>query len=553
VRSLLLTLGLRTALPSLALLLAACALAPPTAPASSVARGAVATETAAATRAALACLDRGGSAADAAVVAALVAGVVSPVSSGLGGGGFALIREGASGRVTALDFRESAPAAYDPDAASAPQAPPGLSVGVPGEVAGLVELHRRWGRRPWRENVEAARQLATKGFEVTPHTARFLARVPQLRPAGTLGSLFAPGGSPLTTGATVKIPALGATLEALGERGAAGFYEGAVARAFVGAARGAGSGITEQDLATYRVIERAPLKASWGEYEVHTMPPPSAGGLMLLTTLGMIDPAEARGLDPTRPEGAHLLAEIFRGSLADRFRHVGDPAGGAGVEALLEPGRLAARRRGIDPGKTRAVEAWVQEDKGTSHLVIVDGEQNVVSLTTTVNSPWGSRLYAEDAGVLLNDELNDFLPRARAEALGLPGAPGVGRPGARPPSSMTPTVVLRGGKLALAAGGSGGMRIATSVTQVTLGVLAGLGVDEAIRRPRVHVTPDGALLLEPGAVGPEGRADLERRGERVKEEEAMNAVQGVRLWPAPEAAADGRKFGKAALQGSSGP
>jgi gamma-glutamyltranspeptidase/glutathione hydrolase len=542
--------GTRAWAPAVLLLLAACAATPPgptTTPAPAP-RGAVATETSAATRAAAACLSRGGSAADAAVVAALVAGLVSPVSSGIGGGGFALIQDGATGQVTILDFRETAPAGYDAAAAEQEGAPAGLSVGVPGEIAGLAELHRRWGRRSWRENVEVAAAMAEQGFAVTPHTARVLARVPKLLPAGGLSAQFAPGGTPLAAGAFARNPALGATLWKIAGRGPAGFYEGATAQSFVAAARAAGSPMTEQDLASYKVVERKPLRARWGDFDIYTMPPPSAGGLLLLSTLGMFSPEEARQLDPTRPEGAHLLGEVFRGWLADRFRGIGDPdRAQIHVGALLDPARLAARRKALDPNRTRAVEAFLQEDRGTSHLVVVDKDKNVVSLTTTVNSPWGSRLYAEDIGVLLNDELNDFLPPSRAAALGLPAAPGVGRPGARPPSSMTPTLVARDGQVALAVGGSGGMRIATSVALVALGVMGGLGVEEAVKRPRVHVTPDGTLLLEPGGMSPEGRTDLERRGERVKEEEAMNAVQGVRLWPGVEAAADPRKFGEAAL------
>lgn len=390
--------------------------------------------------------------------------------------------------------------------------------------------------------------MAENGFSITPHVARVLARLPKLLPAGGLASQFAPGGTPLAAGSPARNPALGATLKHIAEHGAAGFYSGAAGKSFVATARAAGSAMTEQDLASYKVVEREPLRTNWGAYEVYTMPPPSAGGLMLLTALGMFPPEEAARLDPTQAEGAHLLAETFRGALADRFRGVGDPAfARVAPQTFLAPERLAARRKAIDPYKTRKVGAFLQEDHGTSHLVVVDRDRNVVSLTTTVNSPWGSRLYAEDSGVLLNDELHDFTPQARSEALGVPVPPGGGRPGARPPSSMTPTLVLKGGELVLAAGGSGGMRIATSVTLVSLGVLSGLGVEEAVRRPRVHVTPDGTLLLEPGGMTPEGRADLERRGESIKEEEAMNAVQAVRLWPSPEAAADPRKFGQSAL------
>ncbi|RYE90006.1 MAG: hypothetical protein EOO75_10840, partial [Myxococcales bacterium] len=506
-------------------------------------------------RAAIAAMEQGGSAADGAIAAALTAGVVSPVSSGMGGGGFAMVLDAATGKVTVLDFRESAPAAYDADAADAKDAPTGTSVGVPGEVAGLFELHRRHGRRPWATTVEEVARLAEQGFTLTPHMARALAKMGKAVPPGTMTAALLPGGTPLTAGATLREPVLAASLREVAKFGPTGFYGGRIGRSFVATARRAGSTLTEADLTGYKVIEREPLHIRWGEHDVYAMPPPSAGGLMLMQALAMFSPAEAaRELDPTKPAGAHTLAEVFRGAMADRTRTVGDP-GLTPVDtgALLDPARLRARRQGIASDRTRPVASFVREDHGTSHLVVSDAQGNVVSLTTTVNSPFGARVRDEDTGLVLNDELHDFIRPAAVAALGLATIPGSGRPGARPPSSMTP-VIARGpaGDL-VSLGGSGGMRIATSVTLVTLGMLAsGLGAEEAVKRPRVHIAQDGSLLLEPGAMTADERADLERRGEKVREEEAMNGVQALRRGPRVEAAADPRKFGLAVRRAKSG-
>jgi gamma-glutamyltranspeptidase/glutathione hydrolase len=496
---------------------------------------------------------RGGSAAVGAIAAALTAGLMVPVSSGIGGGGFALVWEAKTKKATILDFRETAPAAFDAAGFEKKDAPRGSSVGVPGEVAGLIELHKRLGKLPFASLVEPVARQAEQGFEVPAHMARMITKagkyfpgVPQL-----LGVLF-PGSGSVGAGSIVKNPALAATLRIVGQRGAAGFYEGPVARSIVAAVRKEGGALTEEDLRSYRVIEREPLRAKWGDFEVLTMPPPSAGGVMLLETLGMFSPAEAAALLPSTADGAHTLGEVFRGSYADRVRGVGDPElGKLDIPGLLAPARLARRRAAIDPNKTTKPSAFVQEDHGTSHLIVVDAEGNVISLTTTVNNPFGARFVAEETGVLLNDELHDFTTHEQGARIGVAEPPGAPRAGARPPSSMTPTLILRGGVPALTLGGSGGLRIATGVTQTTIGVLAqGLSAEEAVRRPRVHTAQDGSLLIEAGSLKPESLASLAARGEAVREEDNMSGIQALFFRRSGgsvtlEPAADPRKFGLA--------
>jgi gamma-glutamyltranspeptidase / glutathione hydrolase len=287
--------------------------------------------------------------------------------------------------------------------------------------------------------------------------------------------------------------------------------------------------------------------------EIVTMPPPSGGGVMLLETFGSFSRAELAQMSPERADTVHTLAELFRGAIADRFRAVGDPDR-TPVDAapLLASARLAARRASIRPRETRPPSAFsAAEDHGTSHVVVVDGEGNVASVTSTVNNPFGSKLVAEGPGILLNDELDDFTRRTAGNVLGLKDPPGAGKPGARPPSSMCPTIVLHGDEPVLALGGSGGMRIATSVTLVALAILGrGMAPSPAVRAPRFHVRFDGALVLEKDGLPPAERADLASRGESLVEEENLSAVQVISRERRGsdvvlEPAADPRKFGLA--------
>ncbi|PKN31322.1 MAG: gamma-glutamyltransferase, partial [Deltaproteobacteria bacterium HGW-Deltaproteobacteria-20] len=263
-------------------------------------RRAVATESGVATLAAMETLRAGGHAVDAAITAALVLGVVNPVSSGLGGGGFALVWDARLGKTVVLDFRETAPAGIDPralDTRPVADANRGVLIGVPGEGAGLLELHRRWGRRSFASNAAAAIRAAERGFPLGPHMDRTL-RTHQayLSVDGYLSSLFYPNGIAIVGGSSVRSPALAATLRGISSKGARGFYEGAVGASLVAAARRAGSRMTREDLAGYAVIDRPALRFSWEGYEVHTMPPPSAGGILLAQTLLMHDKATLAGL-----------------------------------------------------------------------------------------------------------------------------------------------------------------------------------------------------------------------------------------------------------------
>jgi gamma-glutamyltranspeptidase/glutathione hydrolase len=505
-----------------------------------------------AAEAALAVLEAGGNAADAAVTAALVAGVAQPVSSGLGGGGFALVWDASSRSVTTLDFREVAPAAMRRhDLARRPPSHRrrGVLVGVPGELAGLWAIHQRFGSRPFADLVRPAAKLADTGFVVSHHMSRAL-RWNRAWITATPGyaSVFAPMGELLATPALARNPRLARTLERIAAEGRAAFYEGAIASEVVAVANRAGSRMTEQDLAAYRAEERTALHTRYEGYDVYTMPPPSGGGLLLAETLRMHSASALAKLGHGSGAYLHVLAETFRGAVADRARAIGDPGFVQHeLDALLAPTRLERRRQRISLDRTRTAESFELREAGTSHIAVIDAEGNAVALTTTVNDMFGAKLLVA-GGFVLNDELDDFSTQRLEERFGASLRPNSPRPGARPVSSMTPTVVTRDGRVVLVAGGSGGTRIATGVTQAVVAHLAfGRSADRAVADVRAHTPPSGGLLLEPEAPAALV-ADLRRRGELVRQRADYSAVGLITVGYSDgnrriEAAGDRRKGG----------
>ena len=523
-------------------------------------RFAVAAESATAARIAMDILERGGNAADAAIAGILACGVTHPVSSGLGGGGFAVVWDAKTRSVSMLDFRETAPIGLKPrdyvTRARPTDSKRGVMFGVPGEVAGLAELHHRWGKLAFADDVRPAADAAENGFPVSAHLARAL----RWNEAWVLKTpryaFLAPGRALIAAKETVKNRALAATLRRIGAEGKAAFYEGAIADDIVATATAAGSRILAKELREYKVIDRAPLHTAWEGYDVFTMPPPSAGGLTVLETLHMHRKADLAALGYGSGAYLHLLAETFRGAVADRVKWIGDPAFyKADVEALASAPRMAARRARISLDATRIAEQFVLDEAGTSHLVAVDDEGNVVALTSTVNNMFGSKLVTA-GGFVLNDGLDDFTTPALERRFGLgPGrGPNAPHGGARSASSMTPTLVLRDGAPIFALGGSGGLRIVTGTTQV---LLARLVFDrapaEAVADPRIDTPPTGGLFLDPGTPATVA-ADLVRRGEVVDvtrpnfsavQAVAIGAKDGVRYL---EAGADPRKGGVAIVE-----
>jgi gamma-glutamyltranspeptidase/glutathione hydrolase len=502
-------------------------------------------------------LERGGSAADAAIAGVLTVGVAQPVSSGIGGGGFAVVWHAKSKRATVLDFREAAPVGIslaDYRRRPPPPGKEGVMTGVPGEIAGLFELHARFGKLALAEDMRGAAETAAKGFPVSAHLARVLKMNERWILKSPRLAFFHPAGSLLGVSETAANPALAATLQRIAAEGKAAFYEGAIAADVLATARDAGSRMTESDLKRYAVIEREPLRTTWEGHEVITMPPPSAGGLMILEALAMHSKADLNALGYGTGAYFHMLAETFRGAIADRMLAIGDPAFvRSDPAALASPERMKARRARISLDATTPAEKFRAREAGTSHLVAVDEEGNVVAITSTVNNMFGAKIVAK-GGFFLNDELDDFTTDTISRRFGLQRGPNAPRGGARPASSMTPTIVLKDGAPVLALGGSGGPRIATATTQVLLAHLAfGRPVSQAVADIRIETPFAGGLALDAAAPA-EIAKDLEDRGEVVNTTlPNFSAVQAVSISHKDgarviEAASDPRKGGTGAVE-----
>ncbi len=451
--------------------------------------------------------------------------------------------------VYVLDFRETAPAGLDLAALDARPLTPdkrGHLVGVPGEIAGLAKLVQKFGKRSFREDVLPAAELAEQGFTLSAHVARASGVLREAAPrtlVPTLGVRLLGGGRPAarrhhrSCARTWARPCRPSPT-----RAHARSTRAASPDAMVDAAKAVGGTLTRKDLADYAPKERKPLTLQMGARTLYTMPAPSSGGLMLAQA--MVARAHLGAMKIDSGVYLHTVAELMRGSLDDRARFVGDPeATPYDLGPLYSEARMKARLAKISPDKTHPPVELRVDEHGTSHLSIVDAEGNAVALTTTVNGPFGAKIVAGDTGILLNDQLDDFGKTADA----IEKKPNVPRAGARPTSSMTPTIVIEDGKVIAVAGGSGGPRIATSVTLVMLARLVfGAAPGDAVGWPRIHAT-GSKLLLEP-SFGTELGDDLTKRGETVEVTDALNAVQLIVVEPRPTgrwlgAAADPRKGG----------
>jgi gamma-glutamyltranspeptidase/glutathione hydrolase len=543
------------ALASICLALGLGVAAPALSAPAAITQFAVATESPGATKQAARVLDAGGNAVDAAVVAALVSGFTNPSSSGIGGGGFALVWSARDKRAFLLDFRETAPAAVDVQVLEqrpVPEAQRGQLVGVPGEVAGLFDLQQKLGRLKWQDLVLRAARLAEQGFATEPHTASQLdaQKASPLARSPTFRAVYLPGGAPAKLGNVLRAPRLAKTLRRIAAEGRRGFYEGAVAQELVSAVKAAGGALQLTDLTQYKAIEREPLRFTWDGKEILTTPPPSAGGLLVAQTLQLFTRTELVSMDASPAKRIHLLAEAMRGAFADRARYVGDPAfTQLDVSKLLAPARLAQRKQRLSEDRTHTQPRFGLEEAGTHHLVTADQYGNWVSLTTTVNNSFGAKIMAEQSGVLLNDELYDFSTAQSVAAFGMTESPNRPRAGARPVSSMTPTLVLEQGEPVLALGGSGALTISPNVTQVILSSLAsGLPPEQAVAAPRFTIPSPrtGQTLWLESALAAPHAADLTGRGELLLTKDSKNAVQLVaRIGGKLSAAADPRKGGSA--------
>ena len=507
-------------------------------------------------------LRRGGSAADAAIAAQLVLGLVEPQSSGLGGGAFVVWYDAATGKVTTLDGRETAPSGARPtrflDAAGEPlkffDAVVGpRSVGVPGTPRLLMEMHQRYGKVDLDGLFDPAIDLAENGFTVSPRLAALVERGAEtLSRFPTTKAYFLPDGRPIEAGATLRNPAYAATLRTFASEWGESFYGGEIGDAILAAlkeaAEIAGTGpvtMTRDDLAGYRVIERDAVCAPYRGHDVCGMGPPSSGALTIGQILGIAAETDLAALGPNAPEAWRVIGDASRLAFADRGRYMADsdyvpmPTKG-----LLAPDYLkgraqtltegeALRKDAIAPGEPAWDHAALQlapdeslELPSTSHISIVDAEGNALSMTTTIENGFGSRIMA--GGFLLNNELTDFSFRTHRD--GRPIANRV-EPGKRPRSSMSPTIVLRDGKPVLVVGSPGGSRIIGYVTQALVNVIDwNMDVQAAVSAGHL-VNRFGTYDVEEGTAAEALAEPLRALGYEVKVRSLNSGVHAIAITP----------------------
>ncbi|HVS30939.1 MAG TPA: gamma-glutamyltransferase [Thermoanaerobaculia bacterium] len=496
-------------------------------------------------------MKRGGNAVDAAVAVGLALAVTWPSAGNLGGGGFMLIRK-ADGTAEAIDYRERAPLAATRtmylDAAG--NVVKGLStqgykaVAVPGTVAGLALAHQRHGKLSWAELVEPARSLATDGFEVTFHLARSLrsrSTTEKLAPFSESRRIFQRDGRFYEVGERFIQPQLGAVLARI-KTNPRDFYEGETARMIANDMRGRGI-ITLADLQQYEPTVRAPLRGTYRGHEIVTMPPPSSGGVALVEMLNMLEPYDLTAMGWHSSKYVHTVVEVMRRAFADRAEHLGDrDFVKVPVEALISRDYAMERRKGIDPAKasdSREVAAGdpaPYESAETTHFTVIDAAGNVVSNTYTLNDGYGSGVTARGTGVLLNNEMDDFTskPGVPNDYQLIQGEANAIEPRKRPLSSMTPTIVLRDGKVLLAIGSPGGPTIINTVMQVILNVVDfKMDIQQAIDSARFHHQwlPDEIYWEEFDLQG-DTRTALERMGHRFREKPGnLGDAQGIMVDP----------------------
>lgn len=484
-----------------------------------------------ATEAGLEIIAQGGNAFDAAVAVSSTLGVVEPISSGLGGGGFFLLHQASTGRDVMIDARETAPESASPDKFldKAGNLDPSKSIngpwsaGIPGLPAALVELAGKYGRLPLKQSLAPAIRIASEGFPVYERMAKgYAQRRQEMEKYPGTRQVYLRNGKPIQTGDIFRQPELAHTLTLLAEHGRDGFYKGETARKLLAGVKQAGGKWTAAELANYQVKERAPIQFDYKGWKITTAPPPSSGGIALAEMLQILEGYDLKGMDPV--QRTHLTVEAMRRAYRDRTFFLGDPDFTTiPQKVLLSKDYALGLRSTINPEKATPSDLLSGnptplEDEETTHFSIIDAEGNRVGATQTVNLLYGSGLIPKGTGVLLNDEMDDFaLKPGTPNAFGVMGyeanAP---RPGKRPLSSMTPTFMESAEKSAVL-GTPGGSRIITMVLLGILGYDDGLTAQQVAALPRYHHQwlPD-LIEAESGTFDQATVKGLEAMGHKLK-------------------------------------
>jgi gamma-glutamyltranspeptidase / glutathione hydrolase len=528
-----------------------------------------------ASRAGVEMMQSGGNAVDAAVATGFALAVVHPQAGNIGGGGFLLLRT-ATGETHFIDFREKAPAAATENMYLDAQGNVikdlsvigYKSIGVPGSVAGLVYAEKKYGKLSLEKVIAPAVKLAREGFALAYEDAEDL-KDEDLAKFADSKRIFQRDGNFYKPGEILKQPELARTLERIAKN-PGDFYHGALARELAAAIQKGGGLITTDDLANYEVKEREPIRGSYRGYDIISAPPPSSGGIALVEILNILEGFDVAKFGNRSAAAIHLTSEAFRRAFYDRADFLGDPDfARIPVPQLIDKKYAAAWRDSIDPNHASVSKdlkrppfhelervahlnpSAIREPENTTHYSVVDAEGNAVAVTTTLNDSFGSRVTAEGLGFLLNDEMDDF-----AAKQGVPNAYGLIQgpanaigPGKRPLSAMTPTIVLKDGKLFLVLGSPGGPTIITTVANILMGVVDfSLDPQEAVNAPRFHHQwlPDEILVED--RLSPDTMNLLRSKGHKLKVEHLWGDGECVMIDPKTGerlGSSDGRNNGKA--------
>ena len=534
-----------------------------------------------ASRAGVEVLRSGGNAVDAAVATGFALAVVYPRAGNLGGGGFLLLRN-AGGKTRFIDFREKAPAAATenmyldahgnviPDSSKDSSVVGYKSIGVPGSVAGLVYAEKQYGKLSLGKVIAPAIKLARDGFPLAYEDAQALQEDKYLAQFPESKRIFQRDGNYYQPGERFKQPELAHTLERIAKNPDE-FYHGAMARELAAAIYKGGGLVTSADLAAYEVKEREPIRGSYRGYDIISAPPPSSGGVALVEILNILEGFDLAKFGNRSADAIHLEAEAFRRAFYDRTEFMGDPDfAKVPVAQLIDKKYAAAWRDSIDPNHAsvsrdlkrppifnelervaQSRPTAIREPENTTHYSVVDAEGNAVAVTTTLNDSFGSRVTAAGLGFLLNDEMDDF-----AAKQGVPNNYGLIQgpanaigPGKRPLSAMTPTIVLKDGKLFLVLGSPGGPTITTTVANVLIGVVDfSLDIQEAVNAPRFHHQwlPDEILVED--RLSPDTMNLLHSKGHKLNVRHFWGDGECIMVDPKTGerlGASDGRNNGKA--------
>lgn len=533
-------------------------------------RGMVVSASPLASEAGLLMLKKGGNAVDAAVATTFAISVVEPFSAGIGGGGFLLFHSQKTGEIKALDFRERAPikatknmyldakGKVRPDASITGY----LAVATPGTVAGMYEVHRRYGKLPWREVIKPGIALAKNGFIISDRVAWRSSPAYEIRKQAILKNpaakkIFTRNGEYYQPGEKLIQTDLAKTLEAISENPQS-FYRGKIAETIASDMKKNGGLITIEDLKQYQAIWRNPVCGNFRKSKICSMPPPSSGGVHLLQMLNMIGDTDLKFWGWHHPDAIHLIIEIMKIAYSDRAEYLGDPDFvKVPISQLISPAYAQKRRQEINmkmATPSTAIKPEIKtlknhESTETSHLNVVDADRNAVSLTFTINLGFGAGIVTPGTGIVLNNEMDDF-----AVAPGVPNAFGlVGKeansiaPKKTPLSSMTPTIITENNRLRMVVGASGGSTIITQVLQIILNVLESkMDVGTAIFVPRIHHQwlPD-ELRVEAWGLDALTAEDLRRRGHKIRETPPWGNANAITVTEDDtlEAAADPRGDG----------